>query len=216
MGQPKELLTFRGLTCLEVVLGACDASGLDRPIVVTRAERRPHVQTLLSLVADDRGGALRSRNDGDVCDLVVNPHPDLGQTSSLRAGLERLPASASGFLIYPVDHPLVTADDVAELCALFVASSPDVAIVAPSFRRRRGHPLVVRAALAQQLLALPAGASARDVLSPDRVSTRFMDVEDDRILCDMDTPDAYANCLRRYEELADASADVNAPARGTS
>jgi CTP:molybdopterin cytidylyltransferase MocA len=130
--------------------------------------------------------------------LVVNPTPELGQTSSLRVGIAILPSSCRGFLIFPVDHPLVTAADVGRLADAFTTADPEVAIVAPSFRRRRGHPVVVTAALVPALLALPPGASPRALLAPDAAPTHFVDVDDDRVLVDMDTPEAYQAALARY------------------
>jgi molybdenum cofactor cytidylyltransferase len=126
----------------------------------------------------------------------VNHRPELGQTSSLQAGLGQLTPAADAFLIYPVDFPLVTAEDVRRLCEAFATSGARV--VAPSFARRRGHPVVVAAALAPALLALPAGGSAREVMSAHAGSTFYLTFNDDRVLTDMDTPEAYEACRARY------------------
>jgi molybdenum cofactor cytidylyltransferase len=189
MGQPKELLEFQGLTCLEVVLEVCARAGCDTPIVVTRGEREAAIRALL----DRRSLPIR---------VVVNPSPERGQTSSLRVGLGALPAGARAFLVYPVDHPLIRAADVTRLCEVFTSppatpSPTPSLIVAPSFAQRRGHPVVVDAALAPAVLALPPDQPARAVLS-DPARTRFVDFDDDRVLEDMDTPEAYARCLARY------------------
>jgi molybdenum cofactor cytidylyltransferase len=191
MGRPKELLEFQGLTCLEVVLQACADGGLGPPIVVTRGERAPVLQALLARTFP-------------AATLVINPTPELGQTSSLRTGIAVLCADCRAFAIYPVDHPLVTGADVARLAHAFSEADPPVAIVAPSFQKRRGHPVIVAAALAPALLALPAGASPRPILSPAAAPTRFVDFDDDRILVDMDTPEAYAEAQRRYRPRAPA------------
>jgi molybdenum cofactor cytidylyltransferase len=185
MGRPKEFLEFQGLTCLEVVLGACAGAGLGVPIVVTCGERRAAVESLLA------GSFAGSR-------VVVNPTPGLGQTSSLRVGIAALPVGCRGFVIYPVDHPLVTAADVVRLAEAFTQARPPVAIVAPSFQHRRGHPVIVDASLVPALLALPPGASPRPILAPTAAPTHFVDFPDDRILQDMDTPQAYESAQLRY------------------
>jgi molybdenum cofactor cytidylyltransferase len=155
---------------------------------VTRAERATFLTSLLHRW--DRPARL-----------VINHAPELGQTSSLRAGLSVLPPSAEGFLIYPVDHPLVTAADVGRLIDAYVdviaRTQERPALVAPSFAGRRGHPVVVDAALAPAILALPEGGSAREVLRAHAGRSHFVTFDDDRVLMDMDTPDAYEACRLR-------------------
>jgi molybdenum cofactor cytidylyltransferase len=188
MGSPKELLLFQGVTCLEIVLRACAEAGLETPILVTRAERATFLTSLLH----------RSKQAARV---VINPTPELGQTSSLRAGLGVLPPAADGFLIYPVDCPLVTGADVRRLADAFddvlARTQQRPALVAPSFAGHRGHPVVVDAALAPAILALPENGSARDVFKPHAGRTHFVTFDDDRVLIDMDTPEAYEACRRR-------------------
>jgi CTP:molybdopterin cytidylyltransferase MocA len=188
MGRPKELLEFQGLSCLQVVLGVCEAAGLARPLVVTRKERLPLLQAHLA----GRPG---------VAELLVNPAPERGQSSSFQVGLARLPVGRA-FLLYPVDHPLVTAADVVRLIEAFVApvtdGEPAVDLVAPSFNRRRGHPVLVSARLVPLLLALGPDDSPRTILSAPSTVTRHVELDDDRVLRDMDTPEAYAECLARY------------------
>jgi molybdenum cofactor cytidylyltransferase len=194
MGRPKELLEFQGVTCLELVLGACADAGLAMPILVTRGERSEDISQLLS------------RKELHAT-IAINPAPELGQTSSLRSGLEQLPASADAFVIYPVDHPLVTARDVRRLADAFAtgagASLPPV-LVAPSFAGRRGHPVFVDARLAPAILALAPGDSAREVLRAHADRTHFVTFDDDRALVDMDTPAAYQACLQRLLQRRDA------------
>jgi molybdenum cofactor cytidylyltransferase len=185
MGQRKECLRFGDLTCLDLAVDACARAGLGQPIVVTRTERQEQ------LFAHLQARARPAR-------FAINHTPDLGQTSSLRAGLRSLPTDARAFLIYPVDFPLVRASDVERVCDAFVKAGPDVTVVAPSFARRRGHPVAVDARLAPALLALPEDASAREVLAAQAGCTRYVEFSDDRVLTDMDTPDDYERCLARW------------------
>jgi CTP:molybdopterin cytidylyltransferase MocA len=185
MGQSKECLRFGIISCLGVALDACARASLGRPIVVTREERREQIERDLA-------------QSGRLATLAINRQPDLGQTSSLRAGLACLAGGARAFLIYPVDYPLIRARDIERLCAVFLAESPPPVVVAPSFQRRRGHPVLVDVALVAPLLALPSGASAREVLAGRAGQTRYVELEDDRVLMDMDTPDDYRRCLARY------------------
>lgn len=192
MGQPKEWLRFGEVTCLDLVLTACAEGGVKKVIVVTRQERK-------KAVIDHLAGR------SEQIEVVVNHSPQEGQSSSLRTALRHLPDETRAFLVFPVDHPLVTATDVGRLCAAYLAADPPADLVVPSFSRRRGHPVVVKSALAPALLAQPAGASARDVLGDPALHTLYVDVDDDRVLTDMDTPEAYARCLARYLERQDGT-----------
>jgi CTP:molybdopterin cytidylyltransferase MocA len=203
MGTPKEFLEFQGLTCLELVLRACSDAGLPPAVVVTRGERQAAVRELVAVRAPERAT------------VVVNPQPELGQTSSLRAGLLALPTAARGFLIFPVDHPLITAADVGFLLRVF--TSAGCSLVVPSFAQRRGHPVVVDVALRAPLLALPETGSARDVLRLHTAATRFVEFDDDRVLLDMDTPADYQACLQRFMAQRRAGgAGARSPGKPTS
>jgi CTP:molybdopterin cytidylyltransferase MocA len=209
-GRPKELLEFDGVTPLELALQTCHDAGCGTPIVVTRSEREATVRD-----------HLKGRSTVPA-KVVVNPWPERGQTSSLRIGLAHLPAGSRAFLVFPVDFPLIRAGDVEALCRIFAApeqysstkprngqagDAGEVDLVVPSFARRRGHPVLVRAGLSAALLALPPAAPAREVLSAPDLYTLYMEVDDDRVLCDMDTPEAYARCLERYRARVRESED---------
>src|SRR5256885_2131320 len=96
MGRSKPLLDFDGRSCLQLALDACKAAGTGRPIVVLGHE------------AD----AVRAKIGLDGATVVVNADYEKGQTSSLKAGLRRLPTTAEAFLLHPADLPLIEAGDV--------------------------------------------------------------------------------------------------------
>ena len=174
MGRPKALLTFDGPCALELALEAM--GGLGRPIVVLGPNR----------------AEIEARVDLKGVDLAVNPDPGSGPAASLRAGLAVLPPDAEGFVFLPVDHPLVRREDLARLLA---AAGPGTAIVLPSHAGRRGHPVLCRRALADEILALPPGAPAREAIGRDPSRITHVPFDEPYILMDMDTPEDYARCL---------------------
>jgi CTP:molybdopterin cytidylyltransferase MocA len=76
--------------------------------------------------------------------------------------------------------------------------TPGRSIFVPSHAMKRGHPVLCRGELAAEFLALPPGASARDVMHrrPDRVA--YVDYSEAYVLMDMDTPEDYVRCLEAY------------------
>lgn len=181
MGRTKALLDFDGTTCLEIALGA--VRGLGTPVVVLGAGRE-EIQARVKL------GSVQ---------LALNEEWERGQTSSLKAGLACLSPAAAAFLFYPVDFPLVSADEVGRVVVTFLKGrDPNKAIFIPSYSMQRGHPVLCRGDLAQEFLGLPDDAPARTVINfrPQRIS--YVDFDQAYILMDMDTPEDYAKCLEAY------------------
>lgn len=167
MGTPKALLqlgseTFAGR--LARVLGTVAAPVL----LVTGAE--PSIQA---------AGAR----------MVHNPDWRDGQLTSLQAGLRQVPADAPAVFFAPVDCPAFAVETVEALWAAFQTTHAVLTI--PRLGDRRGHPVLARADLIPEFLALPPNATARDVIHPRRSETLYVDVDDQGILADIDTPEAY-------------------------
>jgi molybdenum cofactor cytidylyltransferase len=181
MGTPKALCDFEGYACLELVLSA--SRGIGQPIVVLGAAREE----------------IQSKVDLSGIIVVLNEDQESGQTVSFKIGLRALPAEAEAFLLFPVDTPLVTIEDVDFLIAAY-RRERDLTkeIFIPSYGLRRGHPVLFRRSIAEEILALRNEAPARSVLNirPQRI--RHVDFQDPYVLMDMDTPEDYDRCLGSY------------------
>jgi CTP:molybdopterin cytidylyltransferase MocA len=181
MGRPKALLDFEGKCCLELALEA--VRGLRTPIVVLGAAREE----------------IQQRVDLGSAHVAVHEDWQRGQTSSLKAGLSRLPADAVAFLLYPVDFPLVSAQEVGRVVDAFVrCEDPDKALFVPAHGERHGHPVLCRRELAREFLALPDGAPARSVTKADPRRICYVGFETPYVHMDLDTPEDYAACLQAY------------------
>ena len=182
MGRPKPLCPFGGRPALELVLDACDQSGLQRIVVLgcAAAEIRKNVKF---------GGAV----------LVENLAFEKGQTSSLQAGLRALPREAEAFLLFPADHPLITSSEIDPIVAEYRRRRQERQIFVPSYNLKRGHPVLFDVSMREELLGLPADTPARKVLDlhPGRIA--YVEIPTAAILMDMDTPEDYARCLEEWE-----------------
>jgi molybdenum cofactor cytidylyltransferase len=179
MGRPKALLDFDGRVCLDLVLDAVRFAG--RPIVVLGPNHEE----------------IRGRVDLDAVEVALNLDAASGQTASLQAALSRLPSDADAFFFLPVDLPLLRSADIEGLLQSRIAN-PGAPLHIPSHARKRGHPILCARALAAEFLALPPGASARDVVNrlPDRIA--YVESAEPYVLMDMDTPEDYRRCLEAY------------------
>jgi len=125
MGQPKQLLPFRGETLLGATL-AIAASVLDSVVVVIGASAE----------------AIIAQVDLHGAEVVMNPDYATGQASSLVVGLRAVAAKpdVAGAVILLGDQPTVRGEAITTLCDYYLAH-PDVATIVPSYGARRGNPV---------------------------------------------------------------------------
>jgi molybdenum cofactor cytidylyltransferase len=181
MGRPKPLCPFGERPALELVLDACGRAGLIRVVVLGHAADEIRAGVTF-------GGAI----------VVVNPDFAKGQTSSLQAGLRELPPQVEAFLVYPADHPLITAAEITPLVAEYRRRRKERQIFIPSYNLKRGHPVLFDGSMREELLKLPPDTPARRVvdLHPGRIA--YVEIPTAAILMDMDTPEDYARCLEEW------------------
>jgi molybdenum cofactor cytidylyltransferase len=123
--------------------------------------------------------------------IVENPDFRLGQLSSMQCGLRAVPADADSVLFTLVDHPAVMP---ATLYALLDADV-QAPLRIPRFEGRRGHPIRISKSLIPEFLALPAGSSAREVVTRHAAEIAYIDVDDPGILANVDDQPGYARLL---------------------
>lgn len=163
MGSPKALLTYRGETFLDRLIGIFNPV-CDRTIVVLGYNHQRI-----------RDGLSRDAT------FVVNPYPEHGQLSSLQCGL-RAAGDAEAVFFTPVDYPAFEASTVRAMLPLAGT------FAMPRYRGTRGHPVLIDRPLIDELLACQT--SAREVIRSHHPS--YVEVDDSGILDDVDDPAAYA------------------------
>jgi molybdenum cofactor cytidylyltransferase len=175
MGSPKALLEFQGETFLDRLIGLF--SRRCTPVIAVLGAQRQTV----------RAGLRRA---GEAV-LVENPDFRLGQLTSMQCGLRAAPADSEGVLFTLVDHPAVTP---ATIDRLLGCGAPGPLRI-PRCQGLRGHPIWISRSLIPEFLALPAGASAKAVITRHAGEIAYVDVDDPGILADVDDPAAYARLL---------------------
>lgn len=177
MGQPKALLTYRGVTFLDRILLAIENSEISETIVVVGHNRE-------EIASQVRLGVV-----------VSNPDYESGMVTSLKVGIRALPDEASGAAIFLVDHPMIDEKTINALVSRF---EPGV-IIAPVYDGRRGHPVLFSRTVLYEILELPdtIGANAVVRRKPDRVIEVLVD--EPGILLDIDTPEE----LKRFRLTQD-------------
>ena len=182
MGADKALLDYRGKAFLAHLVDLF----LPRvsPVVVVLGHNAEKIRAAMG-----RLGSLPH------LEIVVNPQYRDGQLSSLQTGIRALPADSTGALVTLVDHPAVSASTIDAMVERF--RSGQAALLIPRYEGRRGHPVLFSRRVLDDLLALPATATAKQVVHAHQGETLYLDVSDPGVLQDVDTPADYQSLLRR-------------------
>jgi nicotine blue oxidoreductase len=164
-GEGKALLQVNGRSALERVVAISRAGGCRNIITVLRpGEIEVHC------LADQLGTTI-----------LENPVPEEGMFSSVRRGLERVlsdPSPATGFLIYPVDHPFVRPETVQILLTALSRTSSLSWI----------QPIALDPEGARRLLEIPGPETLRNALRAANLDRIPVPVEDPGILRNLNTP----------------------------
>lgn len=172
---PKPLLPWGAHTLVEQIVSTLLDAGIGDVIVVT-GHRRDEVEATLA--------AHRVR-------CVFNPAYASGEMlSSLQAGLRAAAPDHSGALLALADQPQIEAELVTQIVRSFRASDSQ-AIVIPSYRRRRGHPILLPRWIWQDVLDLPQGDTLRSVIGRHAAAIQYLLVDTPTVLADLDTPEQY-------------------------
>lgn len=168
-----------GQTILGHILHQISAAGIDTITVVTGHQA-------------DQVGAIAAANGAHV---VFNAHYAEGDMlSSLQAGIAALDGAVDGVLIALSDQPMMRTDTVRRVVRLYRRRG---GIVIPSYQMRRGHPIVMDRRYWADVLSAGKETSLRDVIRAHSDAIRYAVIEDDHILRDVDTSQAYEAEKRR-------------------
>jgi len=126
-------------------------------------------------------------------ECVPNHDFRTGMFSSVKVGMAHV--RAPRVFLLPGDHPLIGTEVYIQMLAV----TEDIVI--PTFRGRRGHPVLFSSHLIPEILRYPNGATLRDYILA-RGHTK-LEVEDEGILIDIDTLEDYHHVLARYRLMSD-------------
>ncbi len=178
MGQPKQLLPFRGKTILECVVDTALTSALDQVVVVLGHQ----AEQIAPLLAD------RSVT------ITLNPDYAKGQSFSLKAGLRVLEQEIDAALFLLGDQPLIRPATIDQLlCAYRDSRQP---IVMPVYEGRRGNPVLFSRETFSGIETLEEDRGARGLFDTYTDRVHKISVSDPGIHFDIDTDEDY----RKFRE----------------
>jgi molybdenum cofactor cytidylyltransferase len=168
-----------------------------RPMVARVAQRllasraRPIVAVL---------GARADEVDAALGQLPVarmrNPEFAQGLSTSLKCGLAALPDDLDGALVCLGDMPLVAGRHIDRLIAAFNPLEGR-AIVVPTRRGKRGNPVLWASRFFPEMAQVSGDVGARHLIGEHAELVAEVEMDDDAILVDIDTPEALEALRRR-------------------
>ncbi|MCF8467963.1 MAG: molybdopterin-binding/glycosyltransferase family 2 protein [Sneathiella sp.] len=125
-----------------------------------------------------------------------NPDYAEGLSSSLKTGFRALAGKFDGILICLGDMPLVTAALFNALIEAFDREEGR-AIVVPTCQGKRGNPVLIASSFEADILAITGDIGAKSLIADNELVVFNVEVGDNSIFADIDTPDALSNLQRQ-------------------
>lgn len=154
-----------------------------RAVNAALASKAASVTVVLGHEAEQVESLLAGRK----INLVRNPDYAQGMSTSLRAGMRALPAEAEAAVVLLGDMPRVSAVHVDRLIDAFDAKQP--AIVVPQRNGKRGNPILWPREFFAPMQAIDGDRGARGLLEENPQRIRSVEMDDDAIHADVDTPE---------------------------
>jgi molybdenum cofactor cytidylyltransferase len=123
--------------------------------------------------------------------VVENPAFGEGLSASVRAGIGALPPDADGAVFLLGDMPRVASAHIDRLIAAFNPGEGR-AICVPTWRAKRGNPVLWSARFFPEMRVLEGDTGARALIRAHAEQVCEVEMPDDGVLLDVDTPDALA------------------------
>lgn len=175
LGQPKQLLEYRGKTLLDATLDMARRCGFDQ-LVVALGGAASEVRRTVDLIG---------------CDVVDNVHFTTGCSSSIVAALDSVDAQSDGIVLLLGDQPGVSATAVEAL----LASTADSQLGVTSYDNGRGHPFWFGRSMFDELRNLQGDKAVWKLIESGRWPVAEASMAGN-VPLDVDTWDDYERLLK--------------------
>jgi molybdenum cofactor cytidylyltransferase len=172
LGQPKQLLEWRGVPLIEHAARTALCAGLD-PVVV-----------VIGCRAEDMRAALESP-----VTIVENPDWQVGMSTSLRAGLRAMPGDVDAAIMLLVDQPRLSEAHLRAMIDTYERLKKPVVVSA--YRGRRTSPSLFDRSLFEALMRLTGDTGGRSIIDANLALVEMVEVNDELTLFDVDTPEDW-------------------------
>lgn len=175
MGRRNKLLeVVDGEPMVRHAVRAAESAAAGRPVVVVTGHDRERLEAALG---------------GFDVEFVHNPDYGAGLSTSLARGVSSLPTGVEGAIVCLGDMPGVRAEHLEQLGAAFDPEA-GAAICVATRRGKRGNPVLFAARFFPEMCDVEGDVGARHLIGAYADLVREVEMPDDAVLLDIDSPSA--------------------------
>jgi molybdenum cofactor cytidylyltransferase len=166
-GKPLQLLPVNGVPMINRVTEAFSNSNIDELIVV------------LGYQAEEIKKELRGRD----VKVIVNPDYDGTLSKSLRYGLKMVTGDISAVVLTLGNRPFIELKIIDNMISVYKTQKPP--IIAPIYRKRRGHPVILDAALIPELIKTRGDTGGKEFITKHKSEVMEIKVREKGVVEDI-------------------------------
>ena len=178
MGDFKQLLQLGDKSFIEHCVDNLLASRVGEVIVVT-GHRESEVQRAIA---------------GRRVIFAYNSEYKFGMTSSIKRGMHALSENSKACVLALVDQPRLDPKVINRIIETYEKAHP--LIVIPTYQGKNGHPILLDITLKEEVLNMDPSEGLREVVHAHPGETARVEVSDERVLEDCDSPEDYERILK--------------------
>ncbi len=173
MGKPKQLMPLGQSTLLEQAIDNLLGSSVDETIVVLGHKAEEIVKAIANKPVK----------------IVINPDYSQGMSTSIIAGLIMVDPRSQALMLAMGDQPLVASSTINQLIDAFNKNRKGIAV--PTYRGRRGHPIIFDIKYKTELLMLKGDIGGREIIHNHPNDVLMVAIDSESVISDIDTQEDY-------------------------
>lgn len=177
MGQPKQLLPFRGSTLLGQIVENLLQSQAAETIVVLGSQ----AEKIIPQIA------------GEPVKIVVNQGFEQGMSSSIKCGLSHISEAADGVMIVLGDQPLIEKETIDLLIERHRQS--ERGIILPVYKGIRGHPVIFKMKYKDELMRLTGDIGGKQIVERHPSDVLEVEVDYESVVISIDAESDYQSLV---------------------
>ncbi|NBG88717.1 nucleotidyltransferase family protein [Isachenkonia alkalipeptolytica] len=192
MGVNKLLMCIDNTPLIKRTLKIIEASKLEKLIVVYSDP------AVLEVIREYEGEKEEGEASPREIKPVYNPHPEKGQSESVKTGMYESHPKSRGYMFFVADQPFLKPEVIDRIVDTFMEQPEH--IVVPTYQGNRGMPILFPGKYRLDLLGVSGDKGGRSIIDENQDQTIFLPIEDPKVGEDMDT-------IEDYEKICEIDAE---------